>query len=154
MRGRTLARRPLSGSFSNAPPNRTGPFPSIRLLGDYCVGVAVGCRASTVSWQARQATRVLSRLVTMSSAHAGRRRPSLVRSASLRGSWMCMSPVRWQIAHRAVRSRLINSLGRATGMEPGYAGQRPRVHADPTVLGARPGPQQRVGYPHDAEPKG
>ena len=50
------------------PPNRTGPFPSIRLSGDHAVA-AVG--EWMASWQGWQTTRVLRRFLAMSTAHSG-----------------------------------------------------------------------------------
>ena len=48
--GRALARCLLCRPFSSAPlPNRTDPFPSIRLSSDYSVNLAVSCRAWILS---------------------------------------------------------------------------------------------------------
>jgi hypothetical protein len=47
-------------------PNRTGPFPSIRLSSDYCVGVAVGCPSWIAVWQVAQTTNVFLRLLAIS----------------------------------------------------------------------------------------
>jgi hypothetical protein len=50
------------------PPNRTGPFPSIRLSSDHAVA-AVG--EWMASWQGWQTMRVLRRFLAMSTAHSG-----------------------------------------------------------------------------------
>ena len=47
-------------------PNRTGPFPSIRLSSDYCVSVAVGCPSWIAVWQVAQTTNVFLRLLAIS----------------------------------------------------------------------------------------
>ena len=52
------------------PPNRTYPFPSIRLSGDYCVSGEAGCPWIR-SWQSPQTTRALRRILAMNWAHGG-----------------------------------------------------------------------------------
>ena len=82
------------------PPNRTCPFPSIRLSSDYCVSGVAGCPVWMWSWQAAQTTRVLRRRLR----HELRpcravAVPGWSRSASLRTWWTCTLSVCLQISH-------------------------------------------------------
>jgi len=65
------------------PPNRTDPFPGIRLSSDYCVSGVAGCPWIR-SWQSLQTTRDLRRIFAMNLAHSGCGCPGLSRSASAR----------------------------------------------------------------------
>lgn len=84
-RGRPSGEVPAGLALFPTAPSRTrrDRFPITGLSGDYCVVIAVGCRAWMVSWQAWQTTRVLRRRLAMSATHAGCGRPGLLRSASL-----------------------------------------------------------------------
>jgi hypothetical protein len=93
-------------------PNRTGPFPSIRLSSDYCVGVAVGCPSWIAVWQVAQTTNVFLRLLAISWFHAGCGRPGRCRSASLRTWWTSTGPGCLHSSHRLAWSRVISSLRR------------------------------------------
>jgi hypothetical protein len=76
------------------------------------VGVAAGCRAWMVVWQAAQAARVLRRLFAMACAHAGCGLPGLVRSASWRTWWISTGPTCPQASHWPRWSRDSSSLRR------------------------------------------
>jgi len=58
-------------------------FLIMRLSGDYGVSVAVGCPVWMLSWQVRQTTRVLRRVLAMSCLHPDGGAPGSSRSASL-----------------------------------------------------------------------
>src|SRR5687767_5320226 len=87
------------------PPNRTYPFPGIRLSGDYCVSAAAGCPWIR-SWQSPQTTRALRRILAMTWAHGGCGCPVRSRSASVRTWCTQMLSVRLQSSHLPLSSRV------------------------------------------------